>query len=109
MVRRRDFSSATIGKKIPCANTPRSNSSSEKRAALTPEPMITGVIGVTEPPVLKPSRLSPSLKKRVFSQRRALRSGSVSITSTAAMQAAMTAGGGERDKWGGRDLCVELH
>ena len=104
MVRTRDFSSATIGKKIPCANTPASNSASLKRAAFDPEPMMTGVIGVTDVPVLNPRRFSPSLKRRVFSQSRRCRSGSVSITSIAAWAAATTAGGWDEENRKGRAL-----
>src|SRR3989442_13872038 len=89
---------------MPCANTPPSKSSSEKRAALAPEPMITGVIGVIEAPVSNPRRLSPSLKVRVFSHNRAKSSGSDSMTSTAAMQAAITAGGGDGENRKGRAL-----
>src|SRR3972149_3338599 len=52
------------------ANTPNSNSLSESCIALASSPTMTGVIGVSLMPVSKPSRFSPSLKKRVFSQRR---------------------------------------
>ena len=53
------------------------------------------VIGVSLMPVSNPSVRRPSLKKPVFSQRRSMRSGSASMTSSAAMQAAATGGGAD--------------
>ena len=69
---------------------------------------MTGVIGVSEAPVSKPSRARPALKKRVFSHSRSISSGSDSSTSIAARQAAATAGGCEVEKRNGRARCSSM-
>ena len=63
---------------------------------------MTGVIGVCDAPVSRPSFCSPSLKNRVRSHRRCTRSGSRSRMSSAVMQAAATAGGADVEKMNGR-------
>ena len=63
---------------------------------------MTGVIGLSLRPVLKPSACSPDLKNRVFSQSCSMICGSRSSTSSAAMQAAATAGGCDVEKRNGR-------
>ena len=63
---------------------------------------MTGVIGPSLAPVLKPMAWRPALKKRVFSHSRSMISGSSSSTSTAAIDAATTAGGCDVEKMNGR-------
>ncbi len=62
IVRRRDLSMATVGNTTGWANTPSSMSRSLKRPAVSGSPIMTGVIGVSETPVSKPSRVSSVLK-----------------------------------------------
>ena len=62
IVRSRDLSIATVGKTTGWAKTPSSMSRSLKRPAVSGSPIITGVIGVSEWPVSKPSRVSSALK-----------------------------------------------
>src|SRR6185436_2168604 len=102
IVRTRALSRATVGKAIPCANTPRSKSLSDSSIALAPSPAMTVVIGLSLSPVLKPRRCSPSLKKRVLSHNRSMISGSCSSTSSAAMQAITTDGGCDVENRNGR-------
>ena len=87
---------------MPCANTPASNSWSDNFIASAPSPTMTGVIGLSLDPVLKPRPASPALKNRVFSQSRSMICGSSSSTSIAAMHAAATAGGCEVENRNGR-------
>ena len=108
MVRTRDRSSGTVGKPIPCANTPSSKSRSESFMASAPDPAMTGVMGVSDVPVSKPRRSRPALKKRLFSQSRSMSSGSDASTSIAARQAAATAGGCEVENRNGRALCSSV-
>ena len=63
MVRRRALSRATVGKPMLCAKTPRSNSVSDIFAAVAASPTITGVIGLSLMPVLKPSCLEAGLEE----------------------------------------------
>ncbi len=49
---------------MPCAKTPFSNNRSDSFIASAPSPTMTGVIGLSLRPVLKPSVFSPALKKR---------------------------------------------
>ena len=53
-------------------------------------------------PVSKPSRFSPSLKKRVFSQRRTISPSSSCTSRTAASAEAATEGGCDVEKSSGR-------
>ena len=55
---------ATVGKTTGWAKTPSSRSRSLNRPAVSESPIITGVIGVSERPVSKPSRVSSALKRR---------------------------------------------
>src|SRR2546425_3531724 len=105
MVRTRHLSAGTVGKTIPCANTPSSNRRLLKRIARAPSPTITGVIGVSLFPVLNPSCCKPRLKKEVFSHRRSTRLLSSSRISKAAIQVATTDGGCEVLKSTGRARC----
>ena len=86
----------------PWANTPSANSRSDSFIASAPSPTMTGVIGLSLTPVLKPSVFRPALKNRVFSQSRSMICGSSSSTSSAAMQAAATAGGCDVENRNGR-------
>src|SRR5947209_19995827 len=73
--------------------------------ANAPSPTITGVMGVSLLPVLKPSCSRPLLKKAVFSQRRSTRLVSSSRISSAAIQVATTEGGCEVLNRTGRARC----
>ena len=64
IVRSRALSSATVGKTTGWAKTPSSKSRSLNRPAVSGSPIITGVIGVSERPVSKPSRVSSALNRR---------------------------------------------
>ena len=63
IVRTRALSRATVGKAMPCANTPSSNSRSDSFIASAPSPTITGVIGLSLSPVLKPSAFEAGLEE----------------------------------------------
>ena len=102
IVRTRALSRATVGNAMPCANTPSSNSRSDSFMASAPSPTMTGVIGLSLRPVLKPSACRPDLKNRVFSHSRSMICGSCSSTSSAAMHVAATAGGCDVEKRNGR-------
>ncbi len=69
---------------------------------MSESPIITGVIGVSERPVSKPSRVSSALKRRVLAHSRSRSSGSSYITRIASRQAAATAGGCEVENRNGR-------
>ena len=71
-------------------------------------PIITGVIGVSERPVSKPSRASSALKRRVFAHSRSSSSGSSCMTRIASRQAATTAGGWVVEKRNGRARWVRI-
>lgn len=102
IVRKRALSRATVGKPMLWAKTPWAKSASDIFAAVAAWPTITGVIGLSLRPVLKPSDSRPALKKRVLSQSCSIHCGSLSSTSIAAMQAAVTAGGCEVENRNGR-------
>jgi hypothetical protein len=87
---------------MPCAKTPSWNRRSDSFIASAPSPTMTGVIGLSLRPVLKPSVCSPDLKNRVFSHSRSMICGSCSSTSSAAMHAAATAGGWDVEHRNGR-------
>ena len=63
IVRTRALSRATVGKAMPCANTPSSNSRSDSFIARLPSPAITGVIGLSLRPVLNPRSFRPCLEE----------------------------------------------
>src|SRR6185503_3182681 len=88
IVRTLALSRATVGKVMPCANTPSSKSRSESRMARALSPTMTGVMGLSLVPVLKPSACRPALKNLVFCQSFSIHCGSVSRTSIAARQVA---------------------
>ena len=71
-------------------------------AAVAAWPTITGVMGLSLMPVLKPSFSSPDLKNRVLSHNFSIHCGSVSRMSSAARQAAVTAGGCDVENRNGR-------
>ena len=54
----------TIGKMMGEAKTPFSKSMALKALALSSSPIITGMIGVSEWPISKPSSLKPCAKSR---------------------------------------------
>ena len=107
MVRIRALPSGTVGKAMPVPSTPSLNNSREKAMVKRPSPMMMGVIGVSLagvvwPPMLKPSRPSSFIQKRVLAQSCSIHCGSVSRTSKAAMQVAATDGGCEVENRNGR-------
>src|SRR5436190_14666067 len=102
IVRIRALSIATVGKTTGWAKTPSSNRRWLNRPAVSGSPIMTGVIGVSDRPVSKPSRASSALKRFVFDQSRSSSSGSSCITLIAAMQAAATAGGCDVENRNGR-------
>ena len=104
IVRTRALPCGTVGKPMPCANTPSSNSRSESFMASAASPTMTGVIGLSLRPVSRPRAASPALKKRVLSQSRSMRPSSDSSTSSAARQVAVTDGGCEVENRNGRAL-----
>src|SRR2546425_5138276 len=104
MFRMRALSFATIGYTIGNANTPSSNNRSLKRFAIAESPSMTGVMGVSLRPMSKPSETSRFLKYFVFDHNFLTCLGSVSSTSIAAVQAAVTAGGCDPLKSQGPDL-----
>ena len=63
MVRTRALSRATVGNAMPCAKTPSSNRRSDSFIARAPSPAMTGVIGLSLRPVLKPSALEAGLEE----------------------------------------------
>ena len=65
------------GKTIGWAKTPSSKSRSLNRAAVVESPIMTGVIGVSDAPVSKPSRASSALNRRVLVHNRSISSGLV--------------------------------
>ena len=102
MVRTRALPWATVGKPMPCANTPSSNSRSDSFIASAASPTITGVIGLSLHAGVEAERFEAALKNRVFSQSRSIDCGSVSSTSSAARQVAATDGGCEVENRNGR-------
>ena len=74
IVRTRALSRATVGNPMPCAKTPFANSRSDSFIASAPSPTMTGVIGLSLMPVLKPRSRRPALKNRVFSHSRSMSS-----------------------------------
>jgi hypothetical protein len=101
-LRRRAWSSATVGKTTEVAKTPSSNNRPENRIAASESPTMIGVIGVSERPVSKPSRASSPLKRFVLAHSRSIRHGSSCMTRIASRQAAASAGGCEVEKRNGR-------
>src|SRR5687767_10878639 len=102
IVRTRAFPRATVGKPMPWAKTPSSNSRSENFIASAASPTITGVIGLSLTPVSKPSACRPDLKKRALSHSWRIHCGSLSRTSSAARHVAATDGGCDVEKRNGR-------
>ena len=62
MVRTRAWPFGTVGKPMPVARTPPSNSARESSWASRASPTITGVMGVSLWPVSKPAETRPCLK-----------------------------------------------
>src|SRR4029079_1950657 len=102
IVRIRALSIATVGKTTGWAKTPSSNSRWLDRPDGSGSPIMTGVIGVSDLPVSKPSRASSALNRRVFAHSRSWSSGSSCITRIASRHAAATAGGWDVEKRKGR-------
>ena len=92
IVRTRALSRATVGNAMPCAKTPSSNSRSDSFIASAPSPAITGVIGLSLSPVLKPSGCEPGLEEPGVLPEPLDELRLLSSTSSAAMHAAATDG-----------------
>ena len=102
MVRIRAFPSGTVGKPMPVASNPSSNSAREKANAVFACPTMIGMIGVSLAPVSKPAALRDARKYSVFFHRSRILSGSCSRMSNAAIQDAATDGGCEVENRNGR-------
>ncbi len=88
------------------ANTPASNNFCAKRKAFISLPIRSGTIGVWVVPILKPALLKPSCIRRVFFQRRSIRSGSARKTWSAFRTPPTTAGASDAVKIMQRARCL---